>query len=130
MNQNVITALEVIDELIAEDFFKKNLKGRKGLKVSVKSDAHPLLRYVHRMIQFYSGINVHIPTTTQFYMQDFVDEVLHQNPSDKNNFCVYLLKDGVEELYHRLDKHAEELCDYFGLDKDRATKIWYKAFYG
>lgn len=122
--------LNEINALIANDFFKKGLKGRKGLRSSVKSDAHPLLRYVHRMIEFYSGINACMPMTTQFHLQSFVDNVLGQKYKDENRLTVYLLRDGVEELYHLLDNHAKELCVYFGLDKNRASKIWNKAFNG
>ena len=130
MNANIPFILSDIDSLIASDFFKTNLKGRKGLRSSVKSDAHPLLRYVHRMIRFYGGIDMRIPTTTQFFIQDYVDNLLGQNRRDDERLTVYLLKDGVEEIYHKLDEHARELCDYFGLDKDAATKRWRKALYG
>ena len=126
----ITTLLSEINSLISQDFFKKNLQGRKGLRSTVKTDAHPLLRYVHRMVKFYGGLDVHMPMTTQFYLQDFVDMVLNQKKRDENRLTVYLLRDGVEHLYSILDDHAEMLCPHFGLDKNSAKKTWQKAFYG
>ena len=130
MDARIELLISEISNLIEQDFFKKNLQGRKGLRSSVKTDAHPLLRYVHRMIKFHGGLDVHMPMTTQFYLQDFVDMVLKQGKRDKNRLTVYLLRDGVEHLYHILDNHAEMLCPYFGLDNNTARKVWQKAMFG
>lgn len=130
MDTRIETLITEIMSLIEQDFFKSNLKGRKGLRFSVKSDAHPLLRYVHRMIKFHGGLDTHMPMTTQFYLQDFVDMTLKQNKKDKNRLTVYLLRDGVEHLYHILDTHAMSLCPYFGLDANTARNVWHKAFFG
>lgn len=130
MNANVPVVLSAIDSLISSDFFKKGLTGRNGLRSSMNSKSHPLLRYVHRMVRFYSGIDPRIPTATQFYLQDFVDDLLNQDPKCKDNFLVYTLRDGVETIYDKLDKYSEDLCEYFGLDKNGCAKRWYRAFYG
>ena len=130
MDTRIELLISEITALIEQDFFKNNLKGRKGLRSSVKSDAHPLLRYVHRMIKFHSGLDVHMPMTTQFYLQDFVDMTLKQNKKDKNRLTVYLLRDGVEHLYHILDNHAFMLCSHFGLNPNTAHNVWNKAFFG
>ena len=130
MDTRIELLISEISALIEQDFFKTNLKGRKGLRSSVKSDAHPLLRYVHRMVKFYGGLDVHMPMTTQFYLQDFVDMVLKQNKRDRNRLTVYLLRDGVEHLYHTLDAHAEMLCLEYGLNPNTAKNVWQKAFLG
>ena len=123
--------IKEIENLIKVGFFEQNLKGRKGLRSSVKTDAHPLLKYVHRMVQFYGGINTCIPTTTQFYAQDFVDEVLDQQKREDNDrLTVCLLRGRVKDMYDILDNHAKELCGVFGLDKNRVSKVWKKAFFG
>ena len=119
-----------IDSLIASGFIKEGLKGRKGLRSSVKTDAHPLLRYVHRMVKFHGGLDTHMPMTTQFYLQDFVDMTLGQSKKDKNRLTVWLLRDGVELLYHKLDDYAALLCPEFGLNPLNARKVWQKAFLG
>jgi hypothetical protein len=130
MDSRIELLISEISTLIEQDFFKTNLKGRKGLRSSVKSDAHPLLRYVHRMIKFHGGLDVHMPMTTQFYLQDFVDMTLKQGKRDKNRLTVYLLRDGVEHLYHILDNHALMLCPHFGLNPNTARDVWQKAFLG
>lgn len=128
--EKIEIVIKEIEELIESGFFKASLKGRKGLRSSVKKDAHPLLKYVHRMIQFYSGIDTCIPTTTQFYLQDFVDEVLNQKYGDNDRLTVWLLRDRIKNIYDILDNHAKELCLVFGLDKNRASKVWNKSFFG
>ena len=130
MDARVELLIKEITSLIEQDFFKTNLRGRKGLRSSVKSDAHPLLRYVHRMVKFHGGLDTHMPMTTQFYLQDFVDMVLKQNKRDKNRLTVYLLRDGVEHLYRILDTHAEALCVEYGLNPNTARMVWQKAILG
>lgn len=130
MDARIETLIAEITTLIEQDFFKVNLRGRKGLRSSVKSDAHPLLRYVHRMIKFHGGLDTHMPMTTQFYLQDFVDQTLGQGKRDKDRLTVWLLRDGVEHLYHILDAHAAELCPHFGLNPYTAQKVWQKAMFG
>lgn len=130
MDTRIETLIAEITALIEQDFFKTNLKGRKGLRSSVKSDAHPLLRYVHRMVKFHGGLDTHMPMTTQFYLQDFVDMTLKQGKRDKNRLTVYLLCDGVERLYNILDNHAEMLCVHFGLNPNTARNVWQKAMLG
>ena len=130
MDARIESLIKEITALIEQDFFKINLKGRKGLRSSVKSDAHPLLRYVHRMVKFHGGLDTHMPMTTQFYLQDFVDMTLKQGKRDKNRLTVYLLRDGVELLYNILDNHAEMLCVHFGLNPNTARNVWQKAMLG
>ena len=130
MDARIESLIKEITALIEQDFFKINLKGRKGLRSSVKSDAHPLLRYVHRMVKFHGGLDTHMPMTTQFYLQDFVDMTLKQGKRDKNRLTVYLLRDGVERLYNILDNHAEMLCVHFGLNPNTARNVWQKAMLG
>lgn len=130
MDTRIELLIKEITSLIEQDFFKTNLRGRKGLRSVVKSDAHPLLRYVHRMVKFHGGLDTHMPMTTQFYLQDFVDMTLKQNKRDKNRLTVYLLKDGVEHLYHILDTHAEGLCVEYGLNPNTARMVWQKAMLG
>ena len=130
MDTRIELLIKEITSLIEQDFFKTNLKGRKGLRSTVKSDAHPLLRYVHRMVKFHGGLDTHMPMTTQFYLQDFVDMTLKQNKRDKNRLTVYLLRDGVEHLYRILDTHAEVLCVEYGLNSNTARMVWQKAMLG
>lgn len=130
MDTRIELLIKEITSLIEQDFFKTNLRGRKGLRSSVKSDAHPLLRYVHRMVKFHGGLDTHMPMTTQFYLQDFVDMALKQNKRDKNRLTVYLLRDGVEHLYRILDTHAEVLCVEYGLNPNTARMVWQKAILG
>lgn len=130
MDTRIELLISEINTLIKQDFFKTNLKGRKGLRSAVKSDAHPLLRYVHRMVKFHGGLDTHMPMTTQFYLQDFVNSTLKQSRNDKNRLTVYLLKDGVEHLYHILDDHAIELCSHFGLNPNVGRNVWHKALFG
>ena len=129
MDMHVPFILSDIDSLISSDFFKNNLKGRNGLRSKIKDDAQPLIRYMHRMICFYSGINVHIPTMTKTYLQEYVDNYFGQTKTCRH-FKVYILEDGVEDIYHKLNEHARELCDFFGLDKNAVAKRWNKVIYG
>ena len=104
-----------IEQLTKSSFFEEELLYRGRFRKTISKTAHPLVRYVHRMIQFFSGANRTIPTTTQFMMQDFVDEVLGQkklptlSPGRKGQLLVYILKDGVETMYKLLDDKALEL---------------------
>lgn len=114
-SEKIALVIEAIEELTKSSFFEEELMYRGRIRKTIPKTAHPLVRYVHRMIQFFSGANRSIPTTTQFMMQDFVDEVLGQknSPSLSSNrngqLLVYILKDGVEKMYDLLDNKAEEL---------------------
>lgn len=130
--EKIETVLEKIMELKDEGFFEKNLKGRSGLRSKVPTDGHPLLRFVHRMILFYSGKNPCIPTGTEFFLQNFVDELFPENRTEQkgDRLTVYLSLDGVEKIYGLLDAIASEMCVHFSLDPNGAKRRWNKAFYG
>lgn len=128
--EKINTVLEAIETLNNEGFFQMNLKGRSGMRKSVSAKHHPLIRYVHRMVEFYGGLNYHMPTTTQFYLQDFVDMVVTNDKNDPERLTVYITSGEVKKLYEALDGIAKEMCLCFGLDPDAATKRWQKAFYG
>lgn len=104
---NVETVLASIEQF-DKQFFVNGLLYRGKLRKSMPSSAHPLLRYVHRMVTLYNGTNNSIPTTTIFYCQDYVDSVL-----GKDVLRVYLLKDGVEKIYEKLDDIALRFCYEF-----------------
>jgi hypothetical protein len=94
----------------SEVFPRGKLRARTGIK------NHPIARYVHRMIEFETGINMCMPITTQFYLQNYVNHVLgKQRPNDDPLFC-YLLRDGVEKLYNMLDEYSYQLIEKYSLN--------------
>lgn len=128
--EKIETVLEAIEDLNSKGFFQKSLTGRSGMRKSVNSKHHPLVRYVHRMVEFYGGLNYHMPTTIQFFLQDFVDSVVPNEKNDPERLTVYITSGEVKKLYDALDGIAKEMCLCFGLDPDAAAKRWQKAFFG
>ena len=118
----------VVDSgLILEELTKKNGTFRK----TTPKNAHPLTNYVHRMIEFYSNINPHIPSQIEFFIQDFADEVLKQKgkrPSE-GKILFYLVDEYSKPFYHLLDNLAEEYCVKFGLNPNGCLRSW-KGLFG
>lgn len=118
MRKEVETVLASIEKL-GTQFFVNGLLYRGKLRKSMPTSAHPLLRYVHRMVTFYSNINPQIPVVTQFYLQDYVDELL-----GKDVLRVYMSVNGVEHIYRLLDNIADTICEKAGLDGNAFIKKW------
>lgn len=129
-------ALQKIVELIESGVLEKELVLKNGkFRKTVKKDSHHLTAYVHRMITFYSGIDSHIPSTTQFFLQNYVDELFGQDRNllrdlkeKRESFTVYILSNGVEDLYNVLDQYAEILCVKFGLNPNACVSRWKRCF--
>ena len=113
------TVLNSIRNLQKEKFFEASLLKNGKINKTIRKEAHPLVKYVHRMVMFYGGINPSMPTTTVFNLQDYVDETL-----GKDKLRVYLSSNGVEKIYKLLDTIADELCTKCGMDNNAILKHW------
>jgi len=114
--EKIAIAKDKIRELIDSGEIEKELLLKNGkLRRTVGRRASPLTRYVHRMIQFESGHNYSLPITTQFYMQDFVNDLFGiqsfgtQKAIKSESLFVYILRDGIAEMYDALDRYAQKL---------------------
>lgn len=117
--QQIETILQSIRKLESENFFELSLIKKGKISKTIRKDVHPLLKYVHRMVTFYSNINPQIPVVTQFYLQDYVDELL-----GKDVLRVYMPVNGVEHIYRLLDNIADTICEKAGLDGNAFIKKW------
>ena len=121
--EKIRLVVEAIQTLIESSYLEEQLTHRGQFRKTLPKNAHPLVKYVHRMIQFSTGQSLSIPTQTQFFLQDFVDIVLQQtmlplrDPKRKEQLTVYIIKDGIEKMYNMLDSKADELATHFGLKK-------------
>ena len=118
---------EAVQEVINSGLILKELTKRDGsLRLTCPKNAHPLTKYVHRMIQFYSNIRPNLPVSIVYYIQDYVDEVLNQRGKriSEGKICFYLIDEHSKPFYDLLNNLADEYCVRFGLNPNGCLRSW------
>lgn len=90
----------------------------RGVRSSKPKDENGLVQYVWRMVRFYTGKDMHMPMTAQFWIQDWVDA----QGIDASVSGVYDEKG--KEILNEVEDLVDEVIDVFGLDGTRASRKW------
>lgn len=93
----------------------------RGVRKSKPKDENGLVQYIWRHVRFCSGENMHMPTTSYFWLQDWVDD-----QDIDANVCGVFDEKG-KDILDEVDQKIEEVMEIHGLDSDKAAKRWSKA---
>ena len=131
--EKLSAVMDEISAMVSDGTMKKLLSGRGGNFRSTAPKNNGAAKYIHRMIQFSSGINVHMPVMASFDLQDYIDEKFPENKAldlydeDKLWVCGLRTDERINEFFKFLDNIADEYCTEFGYDNMMAARRWARA---
>ena len=116
----------------------KEVQGRNGLRAGKPPKASGFAKYVWRMSRFNSGIDVTMPITCDWDLQDYVEKFLGKKPQVirylDETYSKYEVvpeyepwKKEYDEVRKIADEYADKVCESLGYSKYKAALIWGKA---